>query len=132
MTDRPTVRDYMARDLITLSPQTEINAAMHVLLDKAISGAPVVDDKGALVGVLSKKDCLKAALHASYFRAWGGLVSDYMNSKPETLPADMDIVEAAEVFLAGSYRRFPVVDGGGLVGQVSRADILKALSELWT
>ena len=62
------VADYMTRDLITLSPETEINRAMNMLLDQRISGAPVVDQNGQMVGVLSKKDCLKAALEASYYR----------------------------------------------------------------
>ena len=54
------VSDYMTRDLITLSPDAEINHAMKLLLDRGISGAPVLDANGDLVGVLSKKDCLKA------------------------------------------------------------------------
>ena len=52
MTQLPFIRDYMATDLITLTPDTEINRAMAVLLDAKISGAPVVDSKGGLVGVL--------------------------------------------------------------------------------
>ena len=70
MTDRPRVRDYMATDLVTLDPVMEINRAMHVLLDKRLSGAPVVDKTGWLIGILSKKDCLKAALQASYWRSY--------------------------------------------------------------
>jgi predicted transcriptional regulator len=131
MTDRPRVRDYMSRKLVTLTPQTEINRAMHILLDERISGAPVVDEHGWLVGVLSKKDCLKAALHAAYWRDWGETVADYMSKDVKTLTADMDIVAAAEAFLASPFRRFPVMEEGRLVGQVSRADILRALSQQW-
>lgn len=131
MTDRPRVRDYMATDLVTLAPDMEINHAMQILLDGHFSGAPVVDDTGRLVGVLSKKDCLKAALQASYWRDWGKTVADYMTTKVETLPAEMDIVAAAEAFLASDYRRFPVIMEGRLAGQVSRADILRALSDQW-
>lgn len=132
MTDRPRVRDYMARDLTTLSPGMEINRAAAILLERGISGAPVVDAQGQLVGVLSKKDCLRAALHAAYFREWSGAVADCMSTKVDTLDADMDIVEAAEAFLASSYRRFPVMHEGALVGQVSRADILRGLYEHWS
>lgn len=132
MSDRPRVRDYMARTLVTLTPETEINRAAAILLDRGISGAPVVDTEGQLVGVLSKKDCLRAALHAAYFREWSGAVADCMSTKVETLDADMDIVEAAEAFLAASYRRFPVMKEGALVGQVSRADILRGLYEHWS
>ena len=131
MTEGPRVRDYMATDLVKLSPNMEINHAMKVLLDKRLSGAPVVDETGWLVGVLSKKDCMEAALQASYWRDWGKTVADYMSREVETLPAEMDIVAAAEAFLASSYRRFPVMQEGKLAGQVSRADILRALSDQW-
>jgi CBS domain-containing protein len=119
----------MASDLITLSPETEITQAMNVLIDAKISGAPVVDQKGALVGVLSKKDCLKAALNAAYFQEWGGSVADYMSTNVETLDAHIDLVKAAEAFLASPYRRFPVLSEGRLVGQVSRYDILIGLRQ---
>lgn len=131
MTDRPCVRDYMVRELVTLTAETEINHAMHILLDRRLSGAPVLDENGGLIGVLSKKDCLKAALHAAYWRDWGQTVAVYMSRDIETLPADMDIVAAAEAFLSSSFRRFPVMQEGQLVGQISRADILRALSDQW-
>lgn len=131
MTDRPKVSDCMARDLITLAPGMEINRALHILLDRRISGAPVVDAGGALVGVLSKKDCLRAALNACYYQDWGDSVADYMSRDVKTLDAGMDIVTAAEAFLKSPFRRFPVLSDGRLVGQVSRADILGALAGLW-
>lgn len=125
------VADYMTRDLITLSPETEINRAMNMLLDQRISGAPVVDQNGQMVGVLSKKDCLKAALEASYYRDWGRTVASYMSTPVETLDAGMDIVAATNAFLNSSFRRFPVVENGQLVGQISRADALRALNDNW-
>jgi len=125
------VSDYMARDLITLSPQTEINHAMSVLLDNRISGAPVLADDGTLVGVLSKKDCLKAAMQASYYRSWGSTVEAYMSRDVQTLEAGMDIFEATNAFLESSFRRFPVVEDGRLVGQISRADALRAMKDSW-
>jgi predicted transcriptional regulator len=129
--ERPRIADYMARELVTLAPQTEINRAMQVLLDARISGAPVVDDRGFLLGVLSKKDCLRAALQASYYRQWGGRVEDYMTREVQTLDAELDIVAAAEAFVASPFRRFPVLRHDRLVGQVSRSDILRALAEHW-
>jgi len=121
----------MSRQLITLTPDMEINRAMNLLIDNRISGAPVLDATGNLVGMLSQKDCLKAALHASYFREWGGKVADYMSCEPVSLDADLDLVEAAEAFLASSYRRFPVMSEGRLVGQISRSDLLRALAGNW-
>lgn len=127
----PLIRDCMATDLTQFSAETEIMHAMAVLLKKNLSGAPITDRQGQLVGVLSKKDCLKAALNACYYQEFGGAVSDYMSTKIETLDADLDIVQAAEAFLASSFRRFPVVENGVLIGQVSRSDILSALSDQW-
>ncbi len=85
-----------------------------------------------LVGMLSKKDCLGAALNASYYQEWGGSVADYMSADVETLGADLDLVQAAERFLKSNYRRFPVMREGRLVGQISRADLLMAMAEQWT
>ena len=125
------IADYMSRDLITLSPETEINHAMSVLLDSRISGAPVVDANGALVGVLSKKDCLKAAIEASYYREWGARVEAHMSRDVKTLDAGTDILTAANAFLNSQFRRFPVMQDGKLVGQISRADALRAMKDNW-
>jgi len=131
MKDVQLVSDYMARELVTLSPEMEINHAMNILLDHRLSGAPVIDKAGALLGVLSKKDCLKAALDASYFRDWGGTVSKYMSADVQTIPADMNIIAATEAFLKSAFRRFPVIENGRLVGQISRADALRAMRDSW-
>lgn len=131
MNGGPKIADYMATELVTLSPGMEINKAMIILLDERISGAPVVDAKGQLVGVLSKKDCLRAALNTNYYQEWGGSVADYMAKDVETLEADMDLVQAAERFLASHFRRFPVMRNGRLAGQISRADVLRGLTANW-
>ena len=131
MTSRPTISDYMARDVATLRPEMEINRAVAILLEKGYSGAPVVDGAGELVGVLSMKDCLRAALNSSYFQEWGGTVADYMSTAVETLDAELGIVQAAEHFLDSRYRRFPVTSEGRLIGQISRVDLLRALAEQW-
>jgi len=131
MSDRPRIKTYMSRELITLTPDMEINRAMHLLIDNRISGAPVLDATGNLVGMLSQKDCLKAALHATYYREWGDTVAGYMSGPPEALDAELDLVEAAEAFLASPFRRFPVLSEGRLVGQISRSDLLRALAGNW-
>jgi CBS domain-containing protein len=131
MMRRPRVEDYMATDLLVLPPDMEINGAVRILLDRGFSGAPVVDQDRRLLGVLSKKDCLRAALNASYYQQWGGLVRDYMTAPVQTLEAELDLVQAVEVFLSSHYRRFPVLRDGALVGQISRADLLRAMSEQW-
>lgn len=131
MTGKPRIADYMVTDLVTLAPEMEINRAMKVLLDERVSGAPVIDAKGQLVGVLSKKDCLRAALNSTYYQEWGGSVADYMTIDVETLEAGMELVQAAERFLASPYRRFPVMRDGRLAGQISRTDVLRGLTKNW-
>jgi CBS domain-containing protein len=126
-----TIRDYMATDLVTVAPDMDIHRAIGVLLEHQFSCAPVVDEAGDLVGVLSIKDCLKVAFSASYHQEWGGRVSEFMSADVETIESDTDIVEAAEFFLKARYRQFPVVADGRLVGQISRYDVLRALKELW-
>lgn len=127
----PLVADFMSRDLVTLTPQMEINRAMTILLERKISGAPVLDSDGFLVGVLTKRDCLKAALDASYYRDWGGRVDAYMSHPVMTIEASMDIIRATNLFIEKPYRRFPVMEGGKLVGQLSRTDALRALAGQW-
>ena len=131
MNHRPRIRDFMATQVVTLAPDLEILRAMELLLQKKFSGAPVVDENGKLVGVLSKKDCLKAALNASYHQQWGGVVADYMSTSVESLDADLDLVAAAKRFLASHYRRFPVMEDDRMIGQISRVDLLRALAESW-
>ncbi len=125
-----TVADIMATELVTFSPDMNIHDAIRVLLDRRISGAPVVDANGALVGVLSKKDGLKIAFSSQYHGDRGGAVREFMSAPVQTLDAGLDLVGAAQHFLGSHFRRFPVLRGGKLVGQVSRYDVLKALSDV--
>jgi CBS domain-containing protein len=128
---KPGIRDYVATELVSFSPADDIVYAMRVLLDKRLSGAPVVDRDGQLVGVLSKKDCLEIVYHTAYHQDWGGQVQQYMSRNVETIDADSSILDAAEKFLSSSYRRFPVLRDGRLVGQISRCDLLRAIDEVY-
>lgn len=123
------VSDFMAKRLVTLQPQTNVVEAMGVLLDKKISGAPVVDDDGALVGVLSEVDLMKIIIQDSYYDEAAGVVGDYMRFPVDTVEADTDIYSLAERFLTEHRRRYPVVRHGKLVGQISRRDVLRAAHE---
>lgn len=124
------VKDYMAANLITLSPQMEVMQAISILLKNRISGAPVIDDMDNMVGILSEKDCLQVALESGYHEGRGGKVSDYMSNKVATVNADDSIIEIAKMFIDTPYKRFPVIDDNRLVGQISRRDALKAIDTL--
>lgn len=124
------VRDYMTGKLITFKPDLDVLDAIHELVRHRIAGAPVVDDQGELVGMLSELDCLKVALNAGYYGDWGGPVADFMSTNVQTVDAEMNIVDMAQKFLTSGFRRFPVLHGNRLVGQISRRDVLRALGEL--
>ena len=124
------VRDYKTRKIVTLSPDMEVMEAVQILVEKRISGAPVVDRFGTLVGMLSEKDCMRIVLNAGYYGEWGGRVGEYMHAPVSTIDADMPIVEVAQLFAEGQYRRFPVTEDARLVGQISRSDVLRALQEI--
>lgn len=124
------VKDYMARTLVTFKPETDVLDAVHELVTKRIAGAPVVDDSGNLLGMLSELDCMKVALNAGYHGNWGGPVKDFMSDGVKTVDADMSIIDLAQEFVTSRYRRFPVMQGTRLVGQISRRDVLRALEFL--
>jgi CBS domain-containing protein len=123
-------RDYMTRHLITLTPDMEVMHAVGIFVERQISGAPVLDPTGNLVGMLSEKDCMRVALSAGYYGEWGGRVAEYMHSPVATIDADMPIVEVAQLFAEREYRRYPVLEDARLVGQISRSDVLRALQQL--
>ena len=99
MSNLPVVDDYMVRTLTQFSPDENIHSAAKTLLEKHISGAPVVDDNGNLVGVLSKKDCLQVVYNASYHKDWGGRVEEYMSREVRTIESGTDIVTVADLFV---------------------------------
>ncbi len=125
------VKDYMAANLVTLTPDMDVLDAIHKLVENVVSGAPVVDHYGNIIGLLSEKDCMKVALSASYYEEAGGKVEEFMTKEVKTVDAETNLVEVAELFMNSPYRRFPVVEDNRLVGQISRRDVLKALEYLW-
>lgn len=124
------VSDYMARQLVTLRADTSVVEALGLLLDERISGAPVVDDDGTLIGMLSEVDLMQVFIQDSYYDENAGIVGDYMHAPVETVTPDMDIYSLAEQFRKARRRRYPVVKNGKLVGQISRRDVLRAARDL--
>ncbi len=128
------VTKYMARDLITFRPEQDIYEAIDLMLKHKISGAPVLDSSGKLVGLLSEKDCLRVMISSAYHNEPVGIrrVADYMTINVATISPDKDVLDVANLFLSSNYRRFPVVENGKLLGQVSRRDILRAANDIKT
>ena len=121
------VKDIMTKKLITFQPDMRVLAAIESLLKHKISGAPVVDGNGNLVGVLSEIDCMSTIIQDLYYSDSGGSVRDFMSTEITTVNSEMGLVDLAEIFQKKHFRRLPVVDNGILVGQVSRRDVLKAI-----
>lgn len=125
-----TAADYMSATLVTFEPEMDVLDAIHLLVSKRISGAPVIDERGNVVGMLSEQDCLKVALQSGYYGDAGGRVADFMAGTVKSVDAATSIVDLAQIFLNSSFRRFPVMDDNRLVGQISRHDVLRALEDL--
>lgn len=125
-----TIGDFMSSELITFTKETPIEAAIETFLTKKISGAPVVDSDGNIVGILSEKDCLKRFFESSYYNNPGGYVKEYMSTEVTSISLHDPLSNVAEKFIQTRFKRFPVLDGNKLVGQISRRDILKAIDKL--
>ena len=124
------IKEFMAKHLITFQSDTPIEAAMESFLENKISGAPVLDNQGKLVGVLSEKDCMRTLFESSYYNNLGGFVKEYMSTDLKTINIYDTLSNVADEFIKSRFRRFPVMEGDKLVGQISRRDILRAIVKL--
>lgn len=130
MSAHETLHRLVRTDGPVLAPDMPIRRAVAMLVAERVSAAPVIDDSGALVGILSQKDCFRPTLNASYYQEWKGNVVDFMTARVVTLSAGIDIAEAAEAFVAHSHRAFPVLEGDRFLGMLHRSDLLQRLVEL--
>ena len=126
------VRDYMTQKLITFRPEQSVEEVIEQLIRYKISGGPVVNDKNELVGIISEGDCIRHVSESRYHNLPGEnrTVEQHMAKDVATIDGDMNIFDAANKFLNDRRRRFPIVDNGVLVGQISQKDILKATLQL--
>ncbi len=130
--DQILVKDHMSTNLITFRPDDSIDQVLEVLTKKKISGAPVLDESGALVGIISEVDCLKEIIKGKYTNTpkFPGKVDEYMTKNVITMSPDLSLFDAAQKFLELKIRRFPVMKDGKLVGQISLSDIIRAFPKL--
>ncbi len=125
------VRDYMTRSIVSLTRDTEILRALHLMHEHDISNAPVVDEDRTLIGILSDRDCIRGVIQSTYHSEFAGLVGDFMSGKVETVGPDDGLIEATRRLMDLPHRLYPVVAGDDLVGVISRRDIISALTENW-
>jgi len=127
------VRDYMTTKLITFRPEQRIEEVIDTLLKKKISGGPVVNEKNELIGIISEGDCMRQISDSRYYNMPMDneqIVENAMAKDVDIIDGDMNILDAANVFLESKRRRFPILDNGKLVGQISQKDVLRAAIKL--
>lgn len=126
------VSDYMTTKLITFRSEEQIEKVIDSLIKYRISGGPVVNDKQELIGIISEGDCIKQINESRYHNLpmENNTVEKCMAKNVETIDGNMNIFDAASKFLESKRRRFPIVENGKLVGQISQKDILKAAMKL--
>jgi CBS domain-containing protein len=133
MSRLPTVREFMDRHVQTISPDADIMEAVDFLLEKRVTGALVANSKSELVGMLTEFDCLRLLTHGdAQGEVPAGKVKDFMNAEVQSIPPTVDIYYCAGLFMNVSFRRFPVVEKGRLVGAITRFDLLRAVRRRFT
>ena len=123
------VSDYMTKKLITFNPGDSLVHVINLLIKNKISGGPVVNDKNELIGIISEGDCMKHISDSKYYNMpmdSDNTVEKNMASEVETIDKNMNIFDAATKFISSKRRRFPIVENGKLIGQISQKDVLKA------
>lgn len=144
-----TAKDIMTRDVVTLTPDMDIIAAVHILLDKKINGAPVVED-GRVVGVLTQTDLVaqqKNLSLPSLFTLLDGFIplssTDHMEAEMRKIAAltvgqamsgevvsvgpDAPLADVANIMVDRKLHTVPVVQDGRLLGVIGKEDIIKTL-----
>jgi CBS domain-containing protein len=131
------VEDIMTTSVVTVSPGATLKSVAQLLVERDISAAPVVLDDGSLAGMISEADVMQLQLHEDPRRhlrgapdSSGGVaehVADVMTVDVLAVPPDHDVADVAQLMLDRKVRSLPVVDGGGIVGIVSRRDVLRVL-----
>lgn len=149
-----TVADIMTPDPITVTPQTPLQEAIRILAEKRISGLPVVDDSGRLVGVISETDLMwqetgvepppyimildsviylqnPARYEKEIHKALGQTVGESMTDKPISVKPNQTLKEAAQLMHDKKIRRLPVVDetNSKVIGILTQGDIIRMMAQ---
>jgi CBS domain-containing protein len=111
----PTAVDIMTAEVITVTPDISVERVARLMFERAISGLPVVDDEGMLVGIVSEFDVITKR---------GAVVGDIMSRNVVSVGEDTDPETIAEL-VGQNIRRLPVLRDGRVVGIISRSDLIK-------
>ena len=127
-----TASDYMTTNVITFKADQEITDVTETIIQRKISGAPVVNNKGEIKGIITEKDCLRVIYDEKYHNLFPnqGKLINYMSKKVITVDINIKINELASLFMKSNFRRYPVLRNGKMVGVISRRDVLKACRKI--
>ena len=117
-----TIRDVMQPDPIKIRPDANLRGVLELLIQNQISGLPVVDEAGRLVGVLSEKDLLKL-----FYELDTHSVESLMSRDPVSIPVEGPLVDVVDSLMANDFRRVFIHEDEKLVGLISRADLMPAI-----
>ena len=128
MAFKQTAKDIMTSTVITADEDMLVTDVIKLLLRWHISGLPIVDSDGQLVGIITEHDVLNFALsgHAADTKASEVMTMNVVTYSPDTL-----VVEVINFFAAHRVRRVPVVDSGKVVGVISRRDIVRYMDQMY-
>lgn len=126
-----TARDIMTPPGVVIGPNMSVFEAIPILIKKRLTGCPVTNPEGELVGILSELDCMKVITSDAFYHDEYSdsdiLVSRYMTTDTLSIDPDMGIFRIANLFFEHTLRRIPVLEQRNLVGQVTRSDVLKGV-----
>jgi CBS domain-containing protein len=120
-------KDIMTENVLTVKCSAPIYDAIQMLVEHQITGLPVVDDDGAMVGVISEKDMLKELYDVD---DKAGHVEDFMTRVVTTFDQSESVLDICNCFIKSPFRRVPILDNGKVVGIISRADIINYILKL--
>lgn len=140
-------RQIMSSPVVSACPKTTLRRAIDLMLEAGISGLPVIDARGVLVGIVTEGDLLRRTelgtegraprwiqylrspgkLAEEYAHSHGRLVEEVMSSPVTTVTEDAPLHAIVEIMARARIKRVPVLRGSAVVGTVSRADIVRAL-----
>lgn len=115
-------RNIMSTDVVSVTRHAPISEVIELLVDKDITGIPVVNEDGTLAGIVTEKDILSLL---SDLRYASGTVEQYMTRDVVAFDVEDDFIAICECLMTNHFRRVPILADGRLVGIVSRRDIIR-------
>src|SRR5688572_24338840 len=119
----PVAREHMSRDLLTVAPGDALGEVSQRMVDRDV-GAVIVMEGGALAGILTERDGLRAVAAGIQDDT---VVSDWMTRDPETMSPEDTTQHAAVLMIHGGFRHLPLVEGDEVVGMLSIRDLMRVV-----